>query len=443
MTLAATNAGGTGSATLTLTINAAGPPVITSATSASGTVGIAFSYQITATNSPFSYSATGLPAGLSISDRTGLIFGTPTSAGTSTVTLGASGGGGKRIAEIGYATLTLTIAPSGPPAITSASTAAGTVGSAFSYQITATNSPTSYSATGLPAGLSINTASGLISGAPTASGTSTMTLGATNASGTGNATLTVSITLGAPVITSAASAGGTVGSAFAYQITATNSPVSYNATGLPNGLSVNTSSGLISGKPTSAGTSTVTLGATNSGGTGSTTLTLTVTGGTPVITSATSASGIAGSAFSYQITASNSPTSYGATGLPPGLTVNTSTGLISGTPASGGTSTVTIKATNASGSGSATVTLTIAHTVILSWTASSSPNIAGYNIYRGTVSLSGPFGATPLNPTLINSSLSYVDTSVVAGTTYYYVATAVNTSGVQSIDSTPVPAIVP
>ena len=82
----------------------------------------------------------------------------------------------------------------------------------------------------------------------------------------------------------------------------------------------------------------MTLGATNiSGGTGSTTLTLTVTGGTPVITSATSASGIAGSAFSYQITASNSPTSYGATGLPPGLTVNTSTGLISGTPASGGT----------------------------------------------------------------------------------------------------------
>ena len=76
---------------------------------------------------------------------------------------------------------------------------------------------------------------------------------------------------------------------------------------------------------------------------------------------------------------------------------------------------MTIKATNASGSGSATVTLTIAHTVILSWTASSSPNIAGYNIYRGTVSLSGPFGATPLNPTLINSSLSYVDTSVVAG----------------------------
>jgi hypothetical protein len=187
----------------------------------------------------------------------------------------------------------------------------------------------------------------------------------------------------------------------------------------------------------------VTLGATNSGGTGSATLTLVISAGAPTITSATTASGTAESAFLYQITATSSPTSYGATGLPVGLTINTSTGLISGTPTSGGTSTVTIKATNAGGSGSATLTLTIAHTVILSWTASSTPNIAGYNIYRGTVSLSGPFGATPLNPTLINSSLSYVDNSVVAGTTYYYVATAVNTSGVQSSDSTPVAAIVP
>ena len=70
-----------------------------------------------------------------------------------------------------------------------------------------------------------------------------------------------------PVITSAGSANGTVGTAFSYQITGTNSPTSFNATGLPGGLSVSTSTGLISGTPTASGSSTVTISATNAGGT--------------------------------------------------------------------------------------------------------------------------------------------------------------------------------
>ncbi|BDI32103.1 hypothetical protein CCAX7_41540 [Capsulimonas corticalis] len=168
------------------------------------------------------------------------------------------------------------------PVISSAATASGTVGTAFSYQITASNSPTSYSATGLPAGLSVNTSSGLISGTPTAAGTSTVTLGATNATGTGNKTLTITIAVAAPVISSAATATGTVGAAFSYQITASNSPTSYSASGLPAGLSVSTSTGLISGTPTASGTSTVTLGATNAGGTGNKTLTITINPATPV-----------------------------------------------------------------------------------------------------------------------------------------------------------------
>src|SRR5208282_5402718 len=274
-----------------------------------------------------------------------------------TVTLSATNAGGT-----GNATLTLTINP-GPPVITSATTASGTVGSAFSYQITASNTPTSYGATGLPAGLSVSSTSGLISGAPTTAGTSTVTLSATNSVGTGNATLTLTINNpGAPVITSASTASGTVGSAFSYQITASNTPTSYGATGLPAGLSVNSTSGLISGTPTTAGTSTVTLSATDSGGTGSATLTLTINPAAPVITSATTASGTVGSAFSYQITASNAPTSYGATGLPAGLSVNSTSGLISGTPTTAGTSTVTVSASNSGGTGSATLTLTIAPT---------------------------------------------------------------------------------
>ena len=52
----------------------------------------------------------------------------------------------------------------------------------------------------------------------------------------------------------------------------------------------------------------------------------------PVITSSSTATGTQGTAFSYQIAASNSPTTYAAAGLPAGLSVSTTTGLISGTP---------------------------------------------------------------------------------------------------------------
>src|SRR5437868_12274974 len=165
-----------------------------------------------------------------------------------------------------------------------------------------------------------------------------------------------------PVITSPTTATGQVGVAFSYQIIASNGPIiSYNATGLPAGLSVNTSTGLISGTPTTAGTYSVTISATNSSGTGSATLTLTIKPPPPVITSALTATGQAGVAFSYQIQATNSPTSFNVTGLlPAGLSVNTSTGLISGTPTTAGTTNVTITASNgASSCNSATATLVI------------------------------------------------------------------------------------
>ena len=164
----------------------------------------------------------------------------------------------------------------------------------------------------------------------------------------------------APVISSSLAQSGTVGSAFNYQITASGSPTSFGATGLPAGLSVN-ASGTITGTPTSAGTSNVTISATNVTGTGSATLVITVNSSAlaPVISISMAQLGTVGTAFNYQIAASSSPTSFGATGLPAGLSLNMSTGAISGTPTAAGTSNVAISATNGSGTGTATLVITI------------------------------------------------------------------------------------
>lgn len=82
------------------------------------------------------------------------------------------------------------------------------------------------------------------------------------------------------------------------------------------------------------------------------------------------------------------------------------------------------------------------HATTLTWVASTSPNVIGYWIYRSTVSLTGPFGSTPINLTLVTTT-TYTDTAVVAGQTYYYVATAQNTTNQQSGDSNPVTATIP
>ena len=350
----ATNATATGNKNVTMNI-AVGVPAITSSPSASGQTGQPFSYQITATNSPTSYSATGLPAGLSINTGTGLISGTPTTIASTIVTITATNGTGT--SNPFNLTIDVTL---GPPIINSTLTANGAVAQAFSYQITATQSPTSFNATGLPAGLAVNTGTGVISGAPAASGTFNVTISATNATGTGSATLVINVALFAPVVNSAPTANGQTGVAFTYQITAANGPTSYNATGLPPGLSVNTGTGLISGTPSATGVFPVNISATNGAGTGNGTVTITITLGPPVITSATTANGVQGTPMTYQITASNSPTSFNATGLPAGLSVNTANGLISGTPTAMGAFPVSVSATNATGTGSTTVTFNIA-----------------------------------------------------------------------------------
>jgi len=265
----------------------------------------------------------------------------------------------------------------GLPSITSATTAPGTVGTAFTFNVTATGSPTSYAATGLPLNLSINTTTGVISGTPATPGTYVVTLTATNPTGTSTPASTLTITVASaavtPIITSPPTAPGTVGTPIPpYTISATGVPTSYSATGLPPGLTINTSTGVISGTPTTPGTYVVTITATNSAGTSTTTVTFTIASSAiaPVITSPTAASGTLGMPFvTYIIAATGMPTSYSATGLPPGLTLNVGTGAINGTPTTYGNFAVTINATNSAGTSTTILNIAISSSRIMEFSA--------------------------------------------------------------------------
>jgi fibronectin type 3 domain-containing protein len=96
---------------------------------------------------------------------------------------------------------------------------------------------------------------------------------------------------------------------------------------------------------------------------------------------------------------------------------------------------------NASGS-PATVSLSgtgvIQHSVALAWTGSTS-TVSGYNVYRSTVS-GGSY--TKINASLV-AVLNYTDLTVQSGTTYFYVATAIDSSGDESVNSNEVPATIP
>ncbi|MDQ1480939.1 MAG: hypothetical protein QOI44_1800 [Actinomycetota bacterium] len=147
------------------------------------------------------WSATGLPAGLTINPSTGVISGTPTAAGSSTTTVTLNDVAGDTAATRQY-TVTINAAPS----ITTASPLpAGTQTLAYSTTLAGSGGTTAYSwsATGLPAGLSINTG-GVISGTPTAAGTFTVAATLTDSAGA-TATSNLSLTINAaPVISTVA-----------------------------------------------------------------------------------------------------------------------------------------------------------------------------------------------------------------------------------------------
>jgi hypothetical protein len=336
------------------------PPVITSATNAVGKQGYAFNYTITATGTPpITFGADGLPDGLSVNPTNGAISGVPSVSGAFDITLYATNG-----AQTTAEDLTLTLADD-IPVITSATNAIGQQGVLFSYTIAASNDPALFSASPLPDGLSVNPTNGAISGIPLVSGSFSIAIGATNAYGGDSNTLTLNLSSDVPGITSSLVKNGQQGQSFSYTIVASNNPVSFSADPLPAGLTLNAASGVISGLPLVSGSFAVTIGVTNMFGSDSQTLTLNLATGEPVITSSLTANGMEEQTnFSYTIKASNSPMTLWATGLPMGLTVNTNTGAITGTPLYAGNYSIPLFAANAWGVGTATLQLNITNMAI-------------------------------------------------------------------------------
>ena len=216
-----------------------------------------------------------------------------------------------------------------------------TAGNVYSRTITASNT-ICFAAENLPQGLSINQ-EGVISGVLQQTGRFAITILARGLGGTSAAILDLTVnTPPAPFITSVDAVTHEMATAFSYQITASSPTaiLSYGATGLPTGLTINTSTGLITGTPTSASddaviTVTATISATNSAGTGNQNLVFTLQQ-RPVITSSLATLNLTFDTpmSSYTVTATKSPISYGASPLPSGISINSDTGIISGTPIS-------------------------------------------------------------------------------------------------------------
>ncbi|WP_418058370.1 putative Ig domain-containing protein [Pimelobacter simplex] len=250
------------------TLGATAPiPVISTSSLPNGVQGTPYSKQLSAAGDPVgTWSVSGLPNGLTYASATGVISGTPTTPGTSNVTIGFTQTANGVAANPVVLPLQVTAAP--PPVISTSSLPDGLQGTVYSKQLAVVGSPAgTWSVSGLPNGLTYAAATGLISGTPTAAGTSSVTIGFIQTS-TGVAATPVVLPLlvaapPPPVISTSSLPDGLQGTVYSKQLAAVGSPAgTWSVSGLPNGLTYAAATGLISGTPTATGTSSVTIGFT-------------------------------------------------------------------------------------------------------------------------------------------------------------------------------------
>jgi len=362
---------------------------------------------------------------LSLNTATGAITGTPTTAISATpLTFGVTDSS----SPVQSATVSVTLTVSSSTlTITSTSLPNGQVGVAYSASLAAGGGtkPYSWSLTSgtLPAGLSLNAATGAVSGTPTAGVSSAPLIFAVTDSSSPAQTASVSLTLTttntpALTITSTSLPSGQVGVAYSATLTATGgtTPYTWSLTGgaLPAGLSLNTATGALSGTPTApiSGASLTFKVSDASSPVQSATapLTLTISPATLAIRTTSLPNGQVGVAYSGRLTATGGTTPYTwslTTGaLPAGLSLNTATGAIGGTPTAVVSGTpLTFTVTDASSPvQTATVSVTLTTTpASLVVTTTSLPNGQVSVAYSATLTASG--GTTPYVWSLTSGTL--------------------------------------
>jgi Bacterial Ig-like domain (group 3)/Bacterial Ig-like domain (group 1)/Putative Ig domain/Domain of unknown function (DUF4214)/Invasin, domain 3 len=321
-------------------------PAITSATGTGFTEGTAGSFTVTATGTPAPtlVESGPLPPGVTFTPGTGALGGTPSpgSHGTYAIVLSAGNGYGGDATQ-GF---TLIVTPAtAPPLFTSPANTDLTAGTPGSVTVTATGAPAATLSEGgtLPVGVTFDAASGVLSGTPAAGSGGTYSISFTASNGvppdaTQSFTLTV---FQAPAVTSAGSASFSAGGSGTFTVTATGypGPTLGESGALPAGVSFDPVTGILSGTPAAhtGGAHAVSFTASNGVAPDATQAFTLGVDEAPAITSAAGVTFTVGAPGSFTVTATGfpAPVVTQSVVLPPWLTFDTATGVLSGTPPPG------------------------------------------------------------------------------------------------------------